>query len=341
MVGGRLSRLFRANDSRCRISSEARASRADASSAPSPPSRSPGNLTDFSPLYCEPDGSNLVTQFDKDDVEAVGLVKFDFLGLRTLTIIDWALKTVNAQLRRSGQPPIDITTIPVDDPQAFTLLKSAETTAVFQLESAGMKKLISKLQPDSFEDITALVALFRPGPLQSGMVDDFINRKHGRAEVDYFHPDLEQVLTPTAERRDSFCGLLSIGEEPSKGSELIREAHELLKDSGLNFAGNVEGRDVIIFDDMIDTAGTITDAARACDAHGAVSVNVCATHALFSGQALERLNDAPIRDVVVSNTLPFDRHDQCPKVHVLDMAPLLADAIERIHLEKTVSALFL
>ncbi|MGB5198699.1 MAG: DNA polymerase III subunit alpha [Sedimenticolaceae bacterium] len=157
----------------------------------------PGNLTDFSPLYCEPDGSNLVTQFDKDDVEAAGLVKFDFLGLRTLTIIDWALKTVNAQRRRSGQPPIDITTIPVDDPQAFTLLKSAETTAVFQLESAGMKKLISKLQPDSFDDITALVALFRPGPLQSGMVDDFIARKHGIQAVVFPHPDLEPILAST------------------------------------------------------------------------------------------------------------------------------------------------
>jgi DNA polymerase-3 subunit alpha len=157
----------------------------------------PGKLTDFSPLYCEPDGTNLVTQYDKDDVEAAGLVKFDFLGLRTLTIIDWALKTVNAQRAAHGEDPIDIAAIPVDDAAAFSLLKSAETTAVFQLESSGMKQLISKLQPDCFDDITALVALFRPGPLQSGMVDDFIARKHGIQEVVYPHPDLEPILQST------------------------------------------------------------------------------------------------------------------------------------------------
>ncbi|WP_295444114.1 DNA polymerase III subunit alpha [uncultured Thiodictyon sp.] len=156
----------------------------------------PTRLTDFAPLYCEPGGVNLVTQFDKDDVESVGLVKFDFLGLRTLTIIDWALKTINARLP-AGAEPIDIEQIDPADPESFALLKRCETTAVFQLESRGMKELIKKLQPDSFGDITALVALFRPGPLQSGMVDDFINRKHGRADVAYPHPDLEPVLAPT------------------------------------------------------------------------------------------------------------------------------------------------
>jgi DNA polymerase-3 subunit alpha len=158
---------------------------------------SPGLLTDFTPLYCEANGEGLVTQFDKDDVEKVGLVKFDFLGLRTLTIVDWALKTVNGERLKQGQEAIDINAIAMDDEDSFKLLKSAETTAVFQLESRGMKELIKKLQPDCFEDITALVALFRPGPLQSGMVDDFINRKHGRAKVLYPHPDLEPILKPT------------------------------------------------------------------------------------------------------------------------------------------------
>jgi DNA polymerase-3 subunit alpha len=158
---------------------------------------SPGLLTDFTPLYCEASGEGLVTQFDKDDVEKVGLVKFDFLGLRTLTIVDWALKAVNAVRTKQGEAPIDINAIPMDDEASFRLLKSAETTAVFQLESRGMKELIKKLQPDCFDDITALVALFRPGPLQSGMVDDFINRKHGRAQVSYPHPDLEPILKPT------------------------------------------------------------------------------------------------------------------------------------------------
>ncbi len=157
----------------------------------------PSKLTDFTPLYCEQGSTSIVSQFDKDDVEAVGLVKFDFLGLRTLTIIDWALQTVNENLRQQGQEPIDISRIPMDDKASFDLLKRCETTAVFQLESRGMKELIKRLQPDNFEDIVALVALFRPGPLQSGMVDDFIDRKHGRAKIEYPHPDLEQILKPT------------------------------------------------------------------------------------------------------------------------------------------------
>jgi len=157
----------------------------------------PSQLTDFAPLYCEQGSNNIVTQFDKDDVEAVGLVKFDFLGLRTLTIIDWALRTVNEQRAAGGEAPADISAIPVDDKASFELLKACQTTAVFQLESRGMKDLIKRLQPDNFEEIVALVALFRPGPLQSGMVDDFINRKHGRAKVQYPHPALEPILKPT------------------------------------------------------------------------------------------------------------------------------------------------
>jgi DNA polymerase-3 subunit alpha len=156
----------------------------------------PSKLTDFTPLYCEQGGGALVSQFDKDDVEAVGLVKFDFLGLRTLTIIDWTLKTINALRAKNNESLVDINAIPLDDRPAFVLLKAATTTAVFQLESSGMKDLIRRLQPDSFEDIVALVALFRPGPLQSGMVDDFIARKHG-ARVNYPHPDLEPILKPT------------------------------------------------------------------------------------------------------------------------------------------------
>ncbi|MCF6236818.1 MAG: DNA polymerase III subunit alpha [Gammaproteobacteria bacterium] len=158
---------------------------------------SPSALTDFTPLYCEEGASGTVTQFDKNDVEAVGLVKFDFLGLRTLTIIDWALKTINRQKSEKGEDILDITQIPLDDKETFVLLKNCATTAVFQLESRGMKDLIKRLQPDCFEEIIALVALFRPGPLQSGMVDDFINRKHGRAKVEFPHPDLEPVLSPT------------------------------------------------------------------------------------------------------------------------------------------------
>ncbi|OGT34107.1 MAG: DNA polymerase III subunit alpha [Gammaproteobacteria bacterium RIFCSPHIGHO2_02_FULL_39_13] len=152
----------------------------------------PTKLTDFAPLYCEAESDHIVTQFDKDDVEAVGLVKFDFLGLRTLTIIQWAVNSINTHTHT-----LNIDTIPLNDPKTFSLLKSCATTAVFQLESRGMKDLVRRLQPDCFDEITALVALFRPGPLQSGMVDDFINRKHGREKVHYFHPDIEPILKPT------------------------------------------------------------------------------------------------------------------------------------------------
>ena len=157
----------------------------------------PSQLTDFTAVYCEQGSTQLVSQFDKDDVEAAGLVKFDFLGLRTLTIINWALIVINEQRHKAALPPIDISEIPTDDESSFLLLKACQTTAVFQLESRGMKELIHRLQPDCFEEIIALVALFRPGPLQSGMVDDFIDRKHGRAKVEYPHPDLEPILKPT------------------------------------------------------------------------------------------------------------------------------------------------
>ncbi|MFT4517821.1 MAG: DNA polymerase-3 subunit alpha [Halioglobus sp.] len=162
----------------------------------------PSKLTDFSPLFCDETGSGLVTQYDKNDVEEAGLVKFDFLGLRTLTIIDWAVKMINPAREEMGEVPLEILQIPLDDFASFELLKSGETTAVFQLESRGMKDLIERLQPDCFEDIVALVALFRPGPLQSGMVDNFINRKHGREELSfpdsqYQHESLRPILQPT------------------------------------------------------------------------------------------------------------------------------------------------
>ena len=163
---------------------------------------SPTLITDFAPLYCDNEGLHPVTHFDKNDVEYAGLVKFDFLGLRTLTIIKWALDMINARMEREGKPRVDIAAIPLDDPESFELLKRSETTAVFQLESRGMKDLIKRLQPDCFEDIIALVALFRPGPLQSGMVDNFIDRKHGREEVsypdaEYQHESLKPILEPT------------------------------------------------------------------------------------------------------------------------------------------------
>ena len=154
----------------------------------------PNKLTDFCPLYNAEGSDSVVSQFDKDDVEKVGLVKFDFLGLRNLTIIDLAVKYI-----RQLDPTfaIDLNTLPFTDPAAYDILKKANTTAIFQLESDGMKKLLVKLEPDRFEDIIAVLALYRPGPLGSGMVDDFILRKKGKQSIDYFHPDLQACLEPT------------------------------------------------------------------------------------------------------------------------------------------------
>jgi DNA polymerase-3 subunit alpha len=162
----------------------------------------PTKITDFAPVYCDEEGNNPVTQFDKNDVEYAGLVKFDFLGLRTLTILQWAVNMTNERLTREGKPLVDINTIPLTDRKSFDVLMKADTTAVFQLESRGMKDLIRRLQPDCFEDMIALVALFRPGPLQSGMVDNFIDRKRGREEISYpdstwQHDSLIPILEPT------------------------------------------------------------------------------------------------------------------------------------------------
>src|SRR5699024_9349223 len=155
----------------------------------------PRPLTEFSPLYCEPGGEGVVTQFDKNDVEAVGLVKFDFLGLRTLTIIDWAVKAINARRADTGEEALDIAKIPLDDRKVYELLKQARTVAVFQLESGGMQRMIKDARPDRFEDIIALVSLYRPGPMD--LIPSFIRRKHGQEEVAYPDPRVEPVLKET------------------------------------------------------------------------------------------------------------------------------------------------
>ncbi|MDR1647115.1 MAG: DNA polymerase III subunit alpha [Zoogloeaceae bacterium] len=153
----------------------------------------PGRIADFCPIYQADVDASPVSQFDKDDVETIGLVKFDFLGLKNLTIIELALDYVE---RLTGARP-DLMTLGLSDPAAYHILQTANTTAIFQVESEGMKKLLKKLAPDCFEDIIAVLALFRPGPLGSGMVDDFILRKKGAQKVDYFHLDLKDCLSPT------------------------------------------------------------------------------------------------------------------------------------------------
>jgi DNA polymerase-3 subunit alpha len=156
---------------------------------------SPSKISDFSPVYCQPDGQSLVSQYDKDDVEAVGLVKFDFLGLRTLTILNLAVDNANAQRALSGLEPLVLETLPLRDKATFDLLKSSNTTAVFQLESRGMKDMLKQAKPDCFEDIIALVALYRPGPMD--LIPDFCRRKHGLQRVEYPHPLTEPILKET------------------------------------------------------------------------------------------------------------------------------------------------
>jgi DNA polymerase-3 subunit alpha len=155
----------------------------------------PGKISNFTPIYCQANGDSLVSQFDKDDIEALGLVKFDFLGLRTLTILAMALKNANILRGAESLPPLDLNHLPLEDKTVFQLLKSANTTAVFQLESRGMKDMLKQAKPDCFEDIVALVALYRPGPMD--LIPDFCKRKHGQQRIVYPHPSTESILKET------------------------------------------------------------------------------------------------------------------------------------------------
>ncbi len=155
------------------------------------------DLTDYNPLYCESNGASIVSQYDKDDLETVGLVKFDFLGLRTLTIVNEAIRSVNRKRLKNNLEAIDINELSTDDPKVYEYLSKGETTALFQLESPGMRAVIRDLEPDAFEEIIALLALYRPGPLGAGMEKTFCNRKHGREKLTYDHPILEPILNET------------------------------------------------------------------------------------------------------------------------------------------------
>jgi DNA polymerase-3 subunit alpha len=156
----------------------------------------PGELNDFTPLYAEANGANLVTQLDKDDVEAIGLVKFDFLGLRTLTIIDWAVKAINARRAQAGDVPLEMSALPLDDAAVYEqVFQQAQTAAVFQFESPGMQRLLKEAKPDRFEDIIALNALYRPGPMD--LIPSFLARKLGREPVSYPDPRVEPILKET------------------------------------------------------------------------------------------------------------------------------------------------
>jgi len=183
----------------------------------------PTPLTDFAPLYCEAGGGGVVTQYDKDDVEAVGLVKFDFLGLRTLTIIDWAVKAINVRRAKGGEAPLDIAKLPLDDPKPYGLLKKAQTVAVFQLESSGMQRMLKDAKPDRFEDIIALVALYRPGPMD--LIPSFIARKHGREDVAYPDPRVEPILQET-------YGIMVYQEQVMQMAQIVGDGQERRQENG-------------------------------------------------------------------------------------------------------------
>ncbi|MFG0587697.1 DNA polymerase III subunit alpha [Acinetobacter sp. YQ_14] len=183
----------------------------------------PGKITDYSAVICDPDGTNRVAQYDKDDVEAAGLVKFDFLGLRNLTVIEDAVQNINKRIQ--SDVPLNIANVPLDDKDAYLVFAEANTTAVFQFESVGMKKMLKEARPSKFEEIIAFVSLYRPGPMD--LIPDFIHRMHG-GEFEYLHPLLEGVLEPTygimvyqeqVMQAAQFCAGYTLG-----GADLLRRA---------------------------------------------------------------------------------------------------------------------
>jgi DNA polymerase-3 subunit alpha len=227
----------------------------------------PGPLSDYAPLYSE-GGDGVVTQYDKDDVEAVGLVKFDFLGLRTLTIIDWAVKAINLRRAKQSEPALDIMALPLDDGAVFDLLKKARTVAVFQFESRGMQGMLKDAKPDRFEDIIALGALYRPGPMD--LIPSYCRRKHGTETIDYPDPRVEPVLRETygimvyqeqVMQMAQIVGGYSLG-----GADLLRRAmgkkkieemakHRAIFREGAAKNGVVEAKADAVFDTMEKFAG--------------------------------------------------------------------------------------
>lgn len=205
----------------------------------------PGKITDFSAVLCEEDGTSRVAQYDKDDVEAAGLVKFDFLGLRNLTVIEDAIQNINKN--RDSNDPLIISHVPLDDAKAYSVFADANTTAVFQFESVGMKRMLKEARPSKFEEIIAFVSLYRPGPMD--LIPDFIHRMHG-GDFEYLHPLLEGVLEPTygimvyqeqVMQTAQICAGYTLG-----GADLLRRAmgkkkpEEMVKQRQIFLAGAAE-----------------------------------------------------------------------------------------------------
>ena len=205
----------------------------------------PGKLTDFCPLYVQPNADAIISQFDKDDVEAVGLVKFDFLGLTTLTILDWAIRYVRML---DPSSTIDLDSLPLDDQGAFSIFRTANTAAVFQFESRGMRELLKQAPVTRFDDIIALVALYRPGPME--LIPDFVARKTGRERAAYMDARLEPILSPTygvmVYQEQVMKIAQEIGGYTLGGADLLRRAmgkkkpEEMAKHRGIFVEGAVK-----------------------------------------------------------------------------------------------------
>ena len=224
----------------------------------------PGKLTDFTPLYCAENSAAMVSQFDKDDVEKAGLVKFDFLGLTTLTVLDWAVRYVHAL----GDTGFRLEDIPLDDPAAYKVFSSGNTVAIFQFESRGMRDLIMKARPDRLEDLIALNALYRPGPMD--LIPEFIERKHARQRWEYLDPRLKEILEPTygvmTYQEHVMTIAQVIGGYTLGGADLLRRAmgkkkpEEMAKQRAIFTAGAMQRglsaeRAAILFDQMEKFAG--------------------------------------------------------------------------------------
>ncbi len=225
----------------------------------------PGKLTDFCPLYSQDEGAPMVSQFDKDDVEAVGLVKFDFLGLTTLTILDW---TVRFCKRLDPSFEIDLQTLPLDDQSVYQIFREANTVAIFQFESSGMKDLLVKAKPSRLEDLTALNALYRPGPMD--LIPDYIARKNGLQTAEYYDPRLQPMLEETfgimVYQEQVMQAAQIIGGYSLGGADLLRRAmgkkkpeemakHRVIFNEGASKNGLTEQQSKVLFDDMEKFAG--------------------------------------------------------------------------------------
>jgi DNA polymerase III subunit alpha len=225
----------------------------------------PGKLTDFCPLYSQDAESAMVSQFDKDDVEAVGLVKFDFLGLTTLTILDWTTRFCK---RLDPAFEIDLQTLPLDDQSVYQIFREANTVAIFQFESTGMKDLLVKARPTRLEDLTALNALYRPGPME--LIPDYIARKDKKQTAEYYDPRLQPMLEETlgimVYQEQVMQAAQIIGGYSLGGADLLRRAmgkkkpeematHRVIFNEGAAKNGLTEKQSNVLFSDMEKFAG--------------------------------------------------------------------------------------